>query len=308
LRTAAALAIALGACAPVLPAEPVPRALARDVARVVSVRQTVGWLIDDVEVQALMPDVLKSACRVDEQNRAATLAWLQGEITRLGGSPAEAWLRAGKDLDEIQDLLLMWRVRLVLGRADEWVRAGKCPFWLEPESEFKGAHVNARRWILSAAAGGRFIVGSEAGVIGYGGGGGGRVMAGYGVGERSSLVVGLEGGGGARFTNVPIGERATIPDFLATFAVPVVGRYTFGLSGFVEVEMGFMAYINQVDARIEPGARFGVAIGGMALRIDRGLLPHVAFGITVDHAPGWGDRLMVTQLSAGLRTGFDLSR
>ena len=258
-------------CATALPEPPVQRALVRDVARVVDVRQKVGWLIDETEVEAALPDVLPSACRVGDTDRAASLAWLDGEVARRGGSPVEAWRAAGKDLEKIEDLLLFARARLVLARADERVRQGKCPFWIEPVPNFDGNQALAYRWLFGAEAGGRFIVGSENGVLGYGAGGGGRVLLGYGLNERNALFVGLEGGGGARFTNVPIGERASIPDFLAIVAMPVIGRRTISLSGFVEAELGVSAYFNQVEGIVEPGVRAGVGIGGSYLRLKRGL-------------------------------------
>lgn len=304
---ALALALAWG-CAPFLPSQPAERALIRDVGRVVDVRQKVGWVVDEDEITAVLPDVLRSACRVDEATRAAGLRWLELEIARRGGPPEAAWRREGKRLDRIEELLFFSRSRLVLARADAWVREGKCPFWLEPDPKFDGIQVTGRRWIAGAEAGGRLIVGSESGVAGFGAGGGGRLLGGYGLDERHSLFLALEGGGGARFTSVPVGERATIPDFLAIFAVPAVGRRTFGHSGFVEAELGFMAYFNQVAARIEPGFRAGVGVGGLYLRLKRGLIPRFTFGVTVDHAPGWGSGSVITQVSAGLRAGFDLSR
>lgn len=305
---AVVLLVAVVGCTQVLPATPVERALVRDVARVVDVRQKVGWVIDDKEVDGALPDVLPSVCRVDAAARAASLVWLDGEVARRGGSPVEAWRRAGKDMDKIDDLLLFARTRLVLTRAVEWARDGKCPFWIEPAASFDGVQVVARRWIVGAEAGGRFIVGSENGVLGYGGGGGGRALVGYGFDERHSLFIALEGGGGARFTSVPIGERITVPDLLAIFAVPVIGRRTLSLSGFIEAELGFMAYLNQVEGRIEPGVRAGVGLGGTYLRLKRGFLPRFTFGVTLDHAPGWGGGANITQVSAGLRAGFDLSR
>ena len=308
---AVALAVAclsVCSCAPTLPAPPVQRALVRDAARVVDVRQKVGWLIDETEVEAALPDLLPSACRVSEADRAASLAWLDGEVARRGGSPVDAWRAAGKDLDKIEDLLLFARTRLVLARADERVREGKCPFWIEPVANFDGNQALAYRWLFGAEAGGRFIVGAENGVLGYGAGGGGRVMVGYGLNERNALFVALEGGGGARFTNVAIGERVSIPDFLAIVAMPVIARRTISLSAFVEAEVGVVAYFNQVEGIVEPGVRAGVGIGGTYLRLKRGFLPRFTFGILLDHAPGWNDGVTITQLSAGLRAGFDLSR
>jgi hypothetical protein len=309
VRLASIVALAVVcSCATALPEPPVQRALVRDAARIVDVRQKVGWLIDDTEVEAALPDVLPSACRVGEADRAASLAWLDAEVARRGGSPVDAWRAAGKDLDKIDELLLYSRARLVLARADERVRAGKCPFWIEEVPNFDGTQTLARRWLLGAEAGGRFIAGYENGVLGYGAGGGGRVLVGYGIDERHSLFVGLEVGGGARFTSVPIGERATIPDFLAIAAVPVIGRRSISLSGFIEAEIGAIAYFNQVEGIVEPGVRAGVGIGGTYLRLKRGILPRFTFGFLLDHAPGWNDGVTITQLSAGLRAGFDLSR
>jgi len=297
----------MGACAPVLPREPVERALVRDVTRIVDVRQRVGWLVDDVEVDEALPDAISSACSVSEPQRNASLAWLDGEMARLGGSPAAAWKRAGKDLDQIEELLLMARTRLLLARANDWVRAGKCPFWIEPDPGFKGVEVLGHRWILGVEAGGRLELGAENRLWGLGAGGSGRILGGYGITERAQLFLALEGGGAARFTKVPIGERATIPDFLAIFAVPVVGRYTFGRSAFVEAEAGAMSYLNQVDGNVEFGVRLGAGVGGTYLRLKRGPLPRFSFGATVDHAPGGGNRPAITLLSVGFRAGFDLS-
>ena len=96
MRFAVGLALAVVcSCAPTLPAQPVQRALVRDVARVVDVRQKVGWLIDETEVEAALPDVLPSACRVGDADRAASLAWLVGEVARHGGSPIVAGRAAG---------------------------------------------------------------------------------------------------------------------------------------------------------------------------------------------------------------------
>jgi hypothetical protein len=303
----AILVLLVGACAPVLPREPVERALVRDVERIVDVRQRVGWLVDDVEITEALPDAITSACSVDDRQRAASLAWLDTEIARLGGSPVLAWQKAGKDLSKIDDLLLMSRTRLLLARADDWARAGKCPFWIEPNPAFRGVQVLGHRFILGVEAGGRVGVGLENARWGFGAGGSGRVLGGYGVTERAQLFLALEGGGAARFTKVPIGERATIPDFLAIFAVPVVGRYGFGRSTFVEAEAGMMSYLNQVEGKIELGLRAGVGVGGSYLRLKRGPLPRFSFGVSVDHAPGGGSRPSVTLLSAGFRAGFDLS-
>jgi len=304
MRPLVLLAVSVG-CAPLLPTEdPVQRALVRDVARVVDTRTQTGWLVDDLEVRAVLSDALDSACRVAPQSRSASLAWLDARIDDAGGDPARLWREADEDLGAVDDLLLLRRTRQVLREADTWARDGKCPFWLEPEPEFRGLQGFAGAWLLAAETGGRFYVQWDAGKPGFGGGGGARLLFGRGLSDRTTLIGGLEVGGAGRFTDIRFGERVEVPEVVLVAAVPLAVR-RHGLSDHFEVELGPMGYVNQLRGEVQLGGRVGVGYGVSRLTL-RGLLPGVTFAVNYDFVPAANGFASVHQIGAGLRAGVAL--
>jgi hypothetical protein len=310
--------LAIGACAPALPHDPVERALVRDITRVVDVRTRMGgWLIDESEVTSSVPDALRSVCQVLPQRRQNALQWLDREIEMHGGDVAARWRDRDRDLDAVEDLLRLHHTRLVLRRAREWADMGRCPFWLEPSERFVGVNSQGSRFLITLEGGGRFTPEFALGTVKYGGGGSGRLLAGYGFGENWSLSLGIEVGGSARFTNLQLGEQSDLPSLVGVGVIPVVWRWHFGLSTFAELEAGPMGYFDegsadpitrQVEAQFDRGLHLGVAVGAIYLRLERGLMPKFSFSITVDHVPGRDGKANLTQLGIGVRTGIDLSR
>jgi hypothetical protein len=306
------------ACAPVLPREPVPRALVRDVERVVDVRGDVGWFVDESEIQAVLPDVMKSFCQVPPADREAAMVWLDRDIVELGGPDVvAAWRAHGKRLGQIEPLLLASRTRLLLARAEEWARQGRCPFWLEPTSQFPGVHTQDHRFIATIEGGGRVTQEIALGTSRFGGGGSGRILAGYGFAEGWGLSSGFELGGGARFTNLQLGTQSELPQIVGQAVVPLVLRRQLGLTTHLETEVGPMAYFDrgsadpttrQLKLHFDWGARFGAAVGGTYLRLHRGFIPKFAVAFTVDFVPAVQDQPRLIQLGVGLRTGLDFSR
>jgi hypothetical protein len=306
------------ACAPALPQQQGPsRALVRDVSRVVDARSRIGWLVDEAELQVAVPDALKSACQVEEPTRVATLAWLDGAIAARGGDVTAAWRSRGRDLGAVSELLLLTRTRLVLERAEEWVRAGRCPFWLEPTHRFGGVHTQAGRFFLTIEGGGRGTQEHALGSVKYGGGGSGRLLGGYGLTETWSLALGGEAGGVARFTNLALGQQSDLPDIIGFATIPLVARWQFGLVGFAEIEAGVMGYFDkgradpttgQVTAHFDKGLHTGVALGGSYLRLLQGFLPRFAVALTLDYVPAASGRTALTQIGVGARTGVDFAR
>jgi hypothetical protein len=288
------------------------------VERVVSVRGDVGWFVDESEMQAVLPDVMKSLCQVPPDDRDAAVVWLDRYIVELGGPDVAAlWRSRGKDLDEVEDLLLASRTRMLLARAIEWAKQGRCPFWLEPTRRFHGVHTQDFRFIASLEGGGRFTQEIALGRVRFGGGGSGRLLAGYGFAEGWGLSTGLEIGGGARFTNLQLGMQSEFPELVGQAAAPVVLRRQLGLTTHMELEFGPMAYFDrgsadastrEVKLHFDWGTRFGAAIGGTYLRLHRGFIPKFAVAFTVDYVPAMGDQPGLTQLGLGLRTGIDFSR
>ncbi len=310
------LLLAIG-CVPALPPRAPERPLVRDLARVVEVRGGVGWLVDESELESVLPDAMKSTCQVDAPGRSATLSWLDQEIARQGGDVAAAWRARGKDLGKVSDLLMLTRVRLLLRRADEWAGRGRCPFWLEASDKFYGVQTQGHRLILTLEGGGRFTEEVALGQIRYGGGGSGRVLVGYGIGEVWALSGGIEMGGSALFTNVRLGEQTEFPQLVGEIAAPVVLRWQYGLTAHAEVEAGLMGYVDRgsadpatgaVKAHINWGMRLGAALGGTYLRLQRGFIPKFAVAVTVDVLPAVDGRAGLTQVGIGARTGLDFSR
>ena len=312
------VASAAAGCAPVLPDEPVDRALIRDLTRVVDVRTRVGgWLVDETEVLGALPDAMRSICQVDRGRRLQAGAWLETEIAANGGDVAARWRERGKDLDEVERLLRLTRTRLLLRRASEWADLGRCPFWLEPSPAFAGVNTQGDRFILTVEGGGRFTPEFILGEVKYGAGGGGRILVGYGFGERFSLSFGFEMSSSARFSNLQLGEQSELPEIVLIGALPLVFRWTLGLSTFLELETGPMGYFDEgsadpidaeVAARFHRGLHLGIALGATYLRLERGFIPRLSFAVTVDHVPGGAGRPTITQLGIGIRTGIDLSR
>jgi hypothetical protein len=307
----------LAGCMPRLPQDSTHRALVRDVARVVDVRSRVGWFIDESELEAVLPYAMKAACQTTAASRTASLRWLDQEIDAQGGDVAAAWRERNQELDKVEELLLLTRTRLVLARADDWVRHGRCPFWLEPTARFRGVHTQGHRLILTLEGGGRATQELSLGAVKYGGGGSGRLIVAYGIAESWALGVGAEVGGSARFTNLQLGQQSDLPELVGLVVAPVVLRWHFGLTAHAEIEAGPMAYIDRgsadpttgrVEAHFDRGIHFGVAIGATYLRLQRGVIPKFAVSLTVDYVPGVDGQPGLTQIGVGARTGIDLSR
>jgi len=283
--------------------------------RVVDVREKApGWEFDALEVEAVMPDVLPSACLVSEAHRTAALAWMAQEIARQGGSPEAKWRANGKQLGKIDDLLRLTRARLTLERAAAGARAGRCPFWMEPDERFAGRQSFARRWFLGVESGGGVNAGLAAGTIDFGPSGSVRALGGHGVGETWSLMAGIEGGGGARLTEFKLVDQQ-IPPLDAFLALPVVGRRMLGLSAHLDLEAAAIAYIDRLDVSqggirwtAAPGIRLGAGVGGSYVRLRLGAIPTLTFMLEGDYVPGSGGRPAVGRIGITARAGAFLSR
>jgi hypothetical protein len=266
----------------------------------------------------VLPDVMKSACQVTAEDREAAAVWLDRYIAELGGPDVEAaWRAREKDLGKVETLLLVTRTRLLLGRAIDWAKQGRCPFWLEPTPDFHGVHTQDYRFIATLEGGGRVTQEYALGSVRFGGGGSGRLLIGYGFAEGWGLSTGLEFGGGARFTNLQLGEQSEFPQLVGQAVAPFVLRRQLGRTTHAEVELGPMAFFDrgsadpvtrELELHFDWGTRLGFAIGGTYLRLQRGFIPKFAVAFTVDFVPAVMDQPGLTQLGIGLRTGIDFSR
>jgi hypothetical protein len=285
-----------------VPKEPVRGALVRDIEKVVdSEEQIKGWVVDDAEIELVINDAMLSLCRVPPGERAAAVQWLSQEISARGGPVAEAWRKNGKDLGAVSELMLLSRTRALLEEAQRRAAAGKCPFWIEPEEDFKGRQSFRHRFLVAGEGGGRFSVGIENtgtahAVIGLGAGGAGRILGGYGVSDDFTLLVGGE---------VALGGRLTAPGGVVITGTGLVsGRINF-LSYYLELETGPVGYQNQLTGLQQFGAHGAIGFGTTTLRSFGGFVAGSVFSISYDYAFGSTRSNLIT---LGVRATYALSK
>ena len=298
---AAVIGLALGACRTPAPAQPSERTLFRDLERLVTIAETPGWGVDRVEIDKLMNPALDSVCRVDALERRSLASWIDAEITRKGGPVEEAYLRRGKRLKKVDDLLVLTRVKLVLARAEEM--SLDCPFWLEAEHPFRGRQVSEQAWVVSLGGGGKGHIISQGTRQDLGFGGAARILFGRMFSDGDGLFVGAELNASGSFPRDEMGERTKL-QVGADLVVPLVYRYVVTANTHLEFSGGWLGRSTEDDwGDVDHGAHFGFAIGGRALR-TRFLFPGAALGFSWERTFIDGDDRTVIKF--GVRGGFDI--
>ena len=299
----AAIAGLLAACSRTpAPKDPTERALYRDLEREVTVAAATGWGVDRIEIDGMLDTALDSVCRVDELGRRSLRAWLDAEISRLGGPIEKAWRERGKDLGNVSDLLVLHRVRLLLARADE--SSLDCPFWIEPENPFRGRQISESRWQLSLGGGGTASAIQQGDHQDISAGGVGRLLIGRMFASGDGLYIGAEVGGSAQFPKDETGERTSL-EIGADLMTPIVYRHTL-LNTYWEAEAGWLGHSTERDwGAIDHGLHVGVAFGGRALR-QRFVLPGAALALAYEHLFVAGDDLITIKLGARVQFDWDL--
>ena len=285
------------------PTEPSERALFRDLERQVTVNTTTtGWKVDRLEVESMLETALDSTCRVDPLSRRSLLAWLDGEIARLGGPVEAAWKRRGKNLRRVDDLLTLTRMRLLLVRAEEM--ANDCPFWIEPEHPFRGRQISERKFQVTFGGGGKGIVVKQGDTVDVSAGGAGRLMLGRRFADGHGLYAGVEVGGSATFPKNDQGMRSSIV-LAADVVVPIVYRRTF-TNSYAEIEAGWLGRSTERDwVAFDHGIHLGVAFGARTLR-TRFVFPGAVIGLSVERLFLDGDDLTMVKLGARVALDLDL--
>ena len=296
------LALALAACGRLpAPRDPSTRALFRDLERQVTIASAAGWGIDRFEVEGMLGTALQSACRVDALARQSLLTWLDERITAQGGPVETAWRDRGKDLDDVDDLLVLSRIRMVLVQADA-IAPHDCPFWLEPRHPFRGRQISDGKWQLSIGGGGKGILVWQGGDRDLRFGGAGRLLFGRVLANGDGIYAGVEVGASAAFPRDDMGERSSLVIGVDVVA-PVVYRRT-GTNAYLEVGAGWLGQATERDwGDVEHGVHVGIAVGGRALR-TRFFFPGAAIGVSYERLFVAGDDL--TALKIGARVAFDL--
>ncbi len=294
------LMLGLSACGGALPSSPSSAALHRDLERLVGLADAEGWSIDRVEVQEVEPAALMSLCRTTEESRSQLLSWLDSRIEALGGPPALAYERHGRDLGAIDELLTLSRIRMVLVQGMRNAEQD-CPFWVGQSRDFRGRQILDDRWFVSLGGGGKGLLVRQEGVVDVNFGGAGRLLAGRGIGRHATLLAGLELGVGAAFPKDAEGDRGALTLAIDS-VVPLVYRHRL-VNSYWEAEAGYIAHTTDQDYQTTHGVHVGAAIGGSAAR-RRWIFPGAALGISYERIVE--DKILHI-VKLGFRVAFDVS-
>ncbi len=286
------LSAALSACVS-LPADREARGLYRDLRKTVRFQASSDWVVDRLEIEEARRSVMRSVCSSTPAGREALELWLASEIERSGGS-AERIFRETGDVDTT--LREMERVQLLFESASS-VR-GECPYWLEEDDQFAGVESDESRFVIfgETRGGGSLII--TDGSIGFGGGGSGRLLLGYGIAPRLTLAVGGEVGADGVLPENEDGSRSF--EALASIAVPLMLRIT-DIDRVVDLEV---AYTQRFDETPRPGIRGTIGYGLTTPRVS-GLMPYLVLWIGYQYTPSLDGLPAEHAISAGSRFGFN---
>ncbi|MCC7540927.1 MAG: hypothetical protein IT379_32210 [Deltaproteobacteria bacterium] len=282
------------------PRDRVERALYLDLERVVAAREQSEWTIDRLDVESVAATAMRSTCQTSAAHRERLERWLDARILAEGGPAREAWLRAGRDEDAIEDLLRLERIRAVLRYAHDHADAD-CPFWLEPDEDFRGLHQNTERLVvlLESAGGAQMVV--RSGEAAFGGTGGGRVMPGWGLSSTLTLATGLEIAGAGAFPRNDDGTRSLEASISA--AIPVLLRYSRSTQ-MLDVEVAFTTRSPLDDILdLRPGFRLLAGFGFSTLHIGA-FTPGAVLFVGYEMLPAFQGEPTAHVIRAGTRFGL----
>ncbi len=302
MRRPATIAIGwalLTACSASLPPDPVERALYNDTLTVVRSQDRSEWTVDRVALAEVTPGVAWSVCQVAPERRAGLLSWLDRQIAdeerRLGGPAELAWQKAGKDLDAVEELLELQRVKLAIAE----VRDDDCPFWLEADREFRGMQGDAERVVLFLESRGQVALNLRGhGGLRFSGGGAGRILVGYGFSDRFTMATGFEIGGFGRFD-----ESGDVTGVLGG-AFPLLFRFA-DASELVDLELAAVTFLGGANGS-PPGVRAAIAFGFLTPRVGGAFSPAAMFWVGYEFHPRRGADDPFHVIALGTRIGVDI--
>lgn len=271
--------------------------LLADVERIVDIQETLGWYLDDDAYEDVRDAMMRSVCKATPEVRARALEHV-ADAALEAGDAATLYAAAKEMTDEAEEALTAQRRHEVLSRA-VGEASDSCPFWDKPDLSFEGRQTDRNRFTLSLETGGLLQVRRTEETWTYGGGGAGRLLAGYGFGGDFSMLAGAEFGGGALL--VP----DTDPTELAIHyfpALPVVFR--LHRSNFhYDLELAPVGLFQANDWSLSYGGRVGIGGGFSALR-TQGLMPWAGLAVAYEYFPENGGRSRASFFRGGVRVGF----
>jgi hypothetical protein len=294
------LCAVFGSACATLPEAPVQRALYVDLRKAVDLSDDTGWVVDRVQLEANAEKAMRSACQVAAPERDDLDAWISGQLALGGGSAEELYRKHDGDLGAASEALALERTRALLRYAH--AHAGEdCPFWLEPDPEFRGVQGDDGRFVLLAETMGFGTVLVEGGKAGLGGGGGGRLLLGHGFGPRWTLAAGGEVGGTGSFVENDEGKRSIQTTFMA--AVPVLLRFT-AFSRIIDLDAAARFRINPEGPVPPPGVRVSLGAGITAMR-SSAFMPHGLLWVGYEFHPAFRADPADHSIHVGTRVGVD---
>lgn len=292
-------ALPLAGCA-TLPDPPAERALYSDLRQIVETRERVGWIIDDHELDDAMNSALQSVCQTEVEARIGLLDWFDERIVVEGGPAEEAYEEADEDLGEIEELLTLERMKALLERADA-AADEQCPFWLSPDPDFTGVQTDTERFVILAESAGGLGILLEDGEVLLGGGGGLRLLPGYGFNDRIVLVGGIElGGTGAISQSSDDGSQDVVAR--PAGAIPLILRI-HDETWLYDVEVAAVTQYHDGTIRT-PGFRVAGAVGIGSVRIGS-FMPYAMGLVAYELYPEFRDLPFTHSFRLGTRVGIN---
>lgn len=272
------------------------RSLLSDIARIVASQEVEEWFSDREAVRGIEVHALASVCRATPEARAWALAGLRKHHAEVGDAQ-KLFEQDGHVSNRVETALTTHRQLLLLEAA--LARAAECPFWIEPEPGFAGLQSDRKRLTISIESGGNVQFRRTLSHWTFGGGGGGRLLFGYGLDGRSSVLFGPEFGGGAMLRPGTNASQFVINYFPA---VPVLLRKRH-LTFHYDVEIAPVALFQADNTRVSYGARFGGSFAFTALR-RRNVLPWAGLAVAYEYYFEGGGRAPTHFFRGGLRFGL----
>jgi hypothetical protein len=272
------------------------RSLLDDVARVVAAEEMDDWFADREALAAIGEHLLPSVCNASVAARDSALATLRVRHASLGDARRLFTLQ-GELSSEVVAARTAERQLLALEHTLD--RQTECPFWIRPRYGFRGLQSDRGRLTLSIESGGDVRIRRTRSQWTFGGGGGGRVLAGWGFDGRHTLLSGVELIGGAL---VRPGSNASELVFNYFPAAPLIFRAR-RLTWHFDVETALVSLFEADNTRLSWGARLGGAFAFTALR-RRNVLPWAGIAIAYEHYFEGGGRAPIHFVRGGLRIGL----
>lgn len=271
--------------------------LLSDARRIVKAEEASGWFVDSSHYQLMYPQLLQSVCRATPSARALALEKSADE-SRRAGDPRALYLADRKWTSLAREAAHKDRAANALALAVHGATA-ECPYWITPEAGFDGRQSDLRRFTGNLESGGLLQVRRTSGTWTYGGGGLIRVLAGYGLTPRLSILAGGEFAGGAM-----IRPNVTPSSFVVNYfpAAPVLLRF-WDDSVHYDLEVAPVFLFQADDGRFSHGGRVGFSFGVSGLK-GRYVIPWAGAAFAYEHYFSNGERPSAEFFRAGLRVGL----